>query len=78
MLRKRGLDDGFRWIEPITIQLPLLTVVFAIQPRLNDVVELEDERARCCEEPSVAADVLGVRPDYPISSDRFGGGSTPD
>ena len=59
-------------------QLSPLTVVFAIQPRLYYVVELEDEGTRCCEEPGVATDVLDVGPDDPISSGGFGSGGTPD
>lgn len=78
MLRGRGLDDSFQQEESVTVQLPLLlTVVFTIQPRLNDVVKLEDECSWCCEESGVAADVLDIRPDNPISLGRFRGGGTP-
>jgi len=59
-------------------QLLSLTVVFAIQPRLYDVIELEDEGAWCCEEPGVATDVFDISPDDPISLGGFRSGGTPD
>lgn len=59
-------------------QLPLLTVVFAVQPRLYDIVELENEGTWCCKEPSVATDVLDVGPDNSISPGGFRGGGAPD
>ena len=56
-------------------QLSLLTVVFAVQPRLYDVVELGNKCAWCYEEPSAMADVFDVRPDNSISGGFWGGGT---
>lgn len=77
MLRGRGLIGSFWLVESTMARSASLTVVFAIQSRLNDVVKLENERTRCCEEPIVAADVLDIRPYNTVSSGRFGGGSAP-
>ena len=77
-LRAWWLEGGFRWVKPSASQLPSPTVVFAVQPRLYDVVELEDEGAWRCEEPSVVTDVFGMGPNDPISSGGFGGGGAPD
>ena len=68
----------FSMVKPSMAQLSLLTVVFAVQPRLYDVVELENKCAWCCEEPIVTAGVFNIRPDNPVSSGRFGGGGAPD
>jgi len=59
-------------------QLPSPTVIFAIQPWLYYVVELEDEGTGCCEEPGVATDVFDIGPSDSISSGGFRSGGTPD
>jgi hypothetical protein len=76
MLRERVLDGKF---QPVSseVYLPSLTIIFTVQSRLNDIVELEDECAWCCEEPGVVADILDVCPDDPIPWDGFWSGSTP-
>lgn len=76
MLRERVLDGNFQPVSP-GVQLPSLTVIFTVQPRLNDVVELEDERAWCCEEPGIVADVLDICPGDPVPCDGFWSGSAP-
>ena len=58
--------------------LSSLTVVFAIQLRLYDVVELENECAWCCEECGITANVLDIRPDNSIPSGGLGGRGAPD
>ena len=74
-LHTRGLEGlvGFR-----KDQLSSLTVVFAVQPWLYYVVELEDEGTRCCEEPGVATDIFGIGPENPISSGGFRSRGTPN
>ena len=65
-------------VEPSVPQLSLLTVVFAVKPRLYDVIKLEDKCIWCCKEPGVTADVFDIRPDNSISPGGFGGGGAPD
>jgi len=74
----RGLECSFQWVKPNVGQPPLLTVVFAVQSRLDDVIELKNECALCCKEPTVAADVLDIRPYNPISPGGFRSGGAPD
>lgn len=64
-------------VEPSVSQIPLLTVVFAVMPRLYGVVKLENKCTWCCEEPGVTADVFDIRPGDSISS-GFGGRGAPD
>lgn len=64
-------------MKPTIAQLPSLTVVFTVKTRLHDVVELENEGARCCKEPSVATDVLDIGPNDSVFSGWFRGRSAP-
>ena len=54
------------------------TGIHAVQIILNDIVQLQDERASLSKERDILGDVLDVRPDDAVAAGGLGRRCTPD